>query len=302
MGSESSAFPIIQRALKERAEDGGLYIAPVALGGDPELADIVPFERQRLAIPEQGAVEMLDGLFEPGIEPAPIHDIPEAFERWLEIVGSGDHPFQKVLEALVRQQPNIFGKHREQATHEEFGDILRIVPTFEIPSDAGEPFCDVTGDFRASCGGVERVRVGPDGTQPATDFGIAQAFQRNGVAPAVGELNVVFSLAGKISVDLDDMTDINDEDEGWPSVFLGKGTGVVFCLPLGSAHYSVPTMSAAGRSSWLNLHRVFGQEIRLAGIGLSRGNPLRRLLGLHDEANRVCRGLCDRASRCRRQT
>ena len=50
VGAESGALPLVQRALQQRAEDGGLDIAPVALGSDPELMDIVLLQRERPAV------------------------------------------------------------------------------------------------------------------------------------------------------------------------------------------------------------------------------------------------------------
>ena len=81
------------------------------------------------------------------------------------------------------------------------------------------------------------------------------------------------------------MADIDDEDEGRPSVLLRQGAGVTLRLPLGGAHNPVPAIGAAGRGARFDLRGVLGEEVRLARVGLSRaGSPLSGLLRLHDEA------------------
>ena len=194
-----------------------------------------------------------------------------------------DHPFQQLLEAPFRQQADILGEHGEQAAHEEFGDFLGVVLPFQAAGDFREPLGDVAGDFGAAFGGVEGLRLGPDRTQAGADSGIAQAVRRNRIAGAVRELGVVLSLAGEVGIDLDDITDIDDQDEGRPTVLFRQGAGVILRLPLGGAHRAVPTSGAAGRRAGLDLRGVLGEQAGLARIGLPRLDPLGGLLGLHDE-------------------
>ena len=80
------------------------------------------------------------------------------------------------------------------------------------------------------------------------------------------------------------MAHIDDEDEGRPAVLLRQRAGVILRLPLGGAHHPVPAPRAAGRCAGLDLRRVLGDQVRLAGLGLLCLDPLGGLFGLQDEA------------------
>ena len=143
-----------------------------------------------------------------------------------------------------------------------------------------EALCDIAGDLGAALGGIEGVRFAPDRAQAVSDGPVAQTLQRNGIAVPIRELGVVLPLAGEVSVDLDHMADIDDEDEGRPAVLLRQRAGVVLRLPLGGAHHPVPAPRAAGRCACLDLRRVLGDQVRLAGLGLLCLDPLGGLFGL----------------------
>ena len=127
MRAEFGAFSLVQRTLQQRAEDGGLDIAPVALGGDPELMDIVLFKRDRLSVSKQRAVEVLDRRVQVWGVTALVHDLPQALERRGEMLGRLDHPSQQLFEHRLRQQADILGEHRKQTAHEEFSNLPRIM-------------------------------------------------------------------------------------------------------------------------------------------------------------------------------
>ena len=110
-----------------------------------KLADIVLLQRDRLAPPEQGAVEALDRCPQFVGIAALVHDPPKALQRWGEVLGRVHHLAQQPLEPLLRQQADIFRKHGEEAAHEEFRDLLGVVLAFQAAGDAGEALCDVAG-------------------------------------------------------------------------------------------------------------------------------------------------------------
>ena len=260
VGAELGALPPVERALQQRAEDRGLDIAPVAPRRDVELADIVLLQRDRLALPEQRAVEALDHRVQMRGVAALVHHPPQALQRRGEMLGRLDHVTQQSLEPLLGQKADILGEHGEEAAHEEFRDLLGVVLAFQALGDTGEALGNVAGDFGAAFGRIERVRVAPDRTQPVADGLVAQACQRDGIALAVRELGVVLPLAGKVGIDLDHVAHIDDQDEGRPAVLLRQRAGVILRLPLGGAHHPVPATRAAGGCAGLDLRGVFGDQ------------------------------------------
>ena len=200
------------------------------------------------------------------------------------MLGRIHHLAQQLLEPLFRQQADILCEHGEEAAHEELCDLLGVVLAFQAAGDAGEALGDVAGDLGAAFGGIEGVRGAPDRAQAVSDGPVAQTFQRDGIAAPIRELGVVLPLAGEVSVDLDHVTDIDDEDEGRPAVLLRQRAGVVLRLPLGGAHHLVPPSCTASGRAGADLGGVLGDQLRLLRVDLLRFDPFGRLLGLHDEA------------------
>jgi hypothetical protein len=93
------------------------------------------------------------------------------------------------------------------------------------------------------------MRRAPDPLQPLTDFGPAQIAEMDAKAAAIGEGCIARSGAGEVRVDVDDATDVADQDEGWPPVILGEGAGILHRLRLGRPHQilSIASGGAAGR-------------------------------------------------------
>ena len=66
VGTEFGALPLVERALQQRAEDGGLDIVPVAPGSDLELADVGLLPAAIACLPEQSALKRLIVAFRCG--------------------------------------------------------------------------------------------------------------------------------------------------------------------------------------------------------------------------------------------
>ena len=132
------------------------------------------------------------------------------------------------------EQADVFGEHGEQAAREEGGDALGLVFAFERLGDAGE----ADGDFARGAGGaagrVEAVRVLPDGLEAGADFRLAEVVEPDAVAARIGEGRVAAAGAGEFGVELDDVADIEDDEEGRPAFIGGQVAGVVFGLATGA--------------------------------------------------------------------
>src|SRR6185312_1097282 len=118
-----------------------------------------------------------------------------------------------------------------------------------------EPLRHVARRLRRLPRGVELVRVRPDQPQPLADFLIAQLFEIDAVALAVGELAVVASLAGEVGIDFEGVPDVADDDERRPLVVVRQRPGIVLRLPPRR-----PRTAGSGRPkmSGLSSNRAFG--------------------------------------------
>ena len=162
-----------------------------------------------------------------------------------------------------------------------FGDVAGIVLAFEALGDDRETPGDVAGDFGGLPGRVEAVRIGPDGFQPRLNFRIAQIVHADAEALRIGELGVVLPLPRKIGVELDDVTDIDEDDEGRIAVFDRQVAGVVDGLRIGGAHDPIPAARAAPGVAELAAVRFGAEQIGGARIfGLAAGG----LLGFEHKA------------------
>src|SRR3546814_20290457 len=118
-----------------------------------------------------------------------------------------------------------------------FGLIAAI---FEELADVGEPFCDIARDLGGVFGWVERVGIEPDRPQAFADMLVAQIFQIDAEAAAVGELAIVATLSREVGKDFNRMADVADKDEGRPDLFSGTGAGTLFGLFTPVAPQEVP--------------------------------------------------------------
>ena len=86
---------------------------------------------------------------------------------------------QQFLEAVFRQQADVFGEHGEEAALEESGDDTGVVLVgFEGFGEFGEAAGDVAGDFGGFLGGIERVGIGPDGAEARAGFSWRRSVRR----------------------------------------------------------------------------------------------------------------------------
>ena len=115
------------------------------------------------------------------------------------------------------------GEHGEQAAHEEHRHLFRVVSrVFQrfdtLARRSAISLVDPGGFARR----VQVLGVGPDAREPLADFRAAEVFQIDAERLAVGELRVVFPLAGEVGIGLDHMADVADQDEGRPAVVVGS--------------------------------------------------------------------------------
>ena len=140
-----------------------------------------------------------------------------------------------MFEGLVGDQTDILREHGEEAAHDEFGDVLRVVAAaFQYSGNLCQTRRDVARDLSRFQHRVEALRV-----------------KRDAEGLAIREMRVVFPQAGEIREHLDDVTDIDDQQEGRVAVIDGKGAGIVLRLFLGGGHDLVPAF--AGDEFWRGL-------------------------------------------------
>ena len=290
MRAQPAALFRRQCALQQRSEDSGFDVLPVLPGRQPEFANIVGFELERRACLEQRTVE----LFKHSAEFARIftfvHRAPKVFERDGKYLGMIDHPLEHRLERTdtdalflvgFLDQPHVLGEHGEEAAHEEFGDILRVVSALEALGNLGEAFGNVLGNFSADTGRIEAVRIGPDRAQALLHILFEQILHREAVALPVREMGVVAALPAEIGIDFDDIADIGDENKGRVGVIVWQRTGVIFRLLLGGDHHPVPTFGATLGMTQL-LGRLDAHQFQL--LGRAHLLALGGLLRFPDEA------------------
>ena len=281
VGAEAAAFGLVEGLFEEGAEDGGIDLAPVVGGGLSEFADFLAAERENGAGFEEFAVEAADLGFDGVGEAAGIHGFPELADEAGEVVGGGFAALEEVAEGGFGEEADILGEHGEEAAHEEVGgDFGRVAGGFEGFGDGGEAFGDGAGDAGGAAGGVEGAGVGPEGAEEGLGFGFAEVFEVDAEGLAIGELDVVAALAGEVGEDFDDVADVEDEDEGGPTVVGGEGAGVGFGLAAGVLHEDVPgaagaAAAAAGGFGGGDEGELFGEGFVAAGLA--------GLLGFEDE-------------------
>ena len=164
-------------------------------------------------------------------------------------------------------------------------------------SSAFEHFGKAPGDFASNLGGssgrIERLRFEPDRSQTLTCLGLAQVFQINAKALSVWELRVVLSLSGEISINLDAVADIANENEGRPAVRGRQRAGVLFRLTLGVEHEHIPGAARAGPAAFRRIgfaeNRSFWPAIALSPLPAALlGFENERILAVKiDPADRV---------------
>ncbi len=112
----------VEGALQQRAENGGLYLAPVGARGLNQQVDLRGGEQQAVAVCarafEQLAVEVQHVLRQRGAEAALVHIGPEDGEHFLQHRRLLAVLLQQALKAASGQQLHVFSKHGKQAAGE----------------------------------------------------------------------------------------------------------------------------------------------------------------------------------------
>ena len=192
------------------------------------------------------------------------------------------HCAQQVFKALLGQQLDVFGEHREQAAHQELRHALgRVAAAFEQLGDFGQPLGHLPGCLGRLAGRVERLRVGPDQSQPLANVRAPQVLEIDAKPLPVGKLRVVATLAVEVRIDLEHVADIAHNDKGRPVMVGEQHQGILLRLLAGVAHQNVPVAgdpAPAGPGQTLGLEHVL-----LARNGFVATLPP-ALLGLEDEA------------------
>ena len=109
--------------------------------GFEQQVDLVAVERQNVGLLEELAVEARQRLRAGRRKSRRCPSLPECGEQRHELVRVGLQGVEQLGEGaiLLRQQADIFGKHREQAAREEAGDEFGVVAdAFERLGDSAE--------------------------------------------------------------------------------------------------------------------------------------------------------------------
>ena len=129
----------VERAFKQRAEDGGFDFAPIGFGRFEQQINLVACEFNRLRRLEQLAVEAQHVVRERGAKAAAIHVAPESVGHAHERLGVVAVLLQQLLERACGQQADVFGEHGEQTAGEKARDLLRVMAGgFERFGDFGQ--------------------------------------------------------------------------------------------------------------------------------------------------------------------
>lgn len=162
----------------------------------------------------------------------------------------------------------------EEAAAEELGDFLGGVPgCFVRFGEFGEVAGDFGGDLGGFASGVERQGIGPDEPESLADFLPGKVGKADARMEGVRKGEVGFAGLGEISVKLEGVTHINNEEERRVLLGFRKRKDLAFGLAFGADHGVVIAVGATGcvfrakSDSDSNLIRTlipiqFGQAIR----------------------------------------
>jgi len=201
--AEFVALAGIERPDEQGAEDGWLNAGPTGACGSGEHFQLPGGEREGAGVFEEPAIEAGDFLEqERGILGAGGHILPQGGNQHGEATRAFLHFFEQVLEAVFREQADVFGEHGEEAALEESGDDLRVVAIgFEGLRQGGEAAGDGVGDLGGELGGIERMGIEPDGAEAVADFLPVEVRQGDAVRDGIGETLVLAAGAGEFGVE-----------------------------------------------------------------------------------------------------
>ena len=133
VGAQGVALGGVERALQQRAKDGGLHLAPVGLRGQYQQVNLRGGEQQAVALGaralEQRAVELKHRLGQRGRKAAHVHIGPQDAQHVLQrhrVLAVG---LQQAQERALGQERHVFGKHAKQTAREVGGHLLGGVAT-----------------------------------------------------------------------------------------------------------------------------------------------------------------------------
>ena len=252
VGSELVAFPGVECAFEQGAEDRGFDVLPLHRRGLDQDAELRAVERKDRRILEDAAVEAEELLVEDDREfGAGLHLGEEGFQLRHEALGRGTQAFQQPAKTILRQQPDILGEHAEQAAGEEFGDEARSVSgLFQRRGEDGQVSGDLAGDGGADLRGVEGERVEPDPAEAFADGFLREIREPDAEPARVGEGEVGFPGLREVGKNLEAVADIDDEKEWRVGLVNRERAGVSLGLPPGFEHGIVPCVAAANGSGF----------------------------------------------------
>ena len=268
VGTELVTFDGVERAFEQGAEDGGLDIAPVGAGGFDEQPKLVLSERQRGAFGKQPSVKLEYVGAQRGGEAAGVHLLPQLLDHRHKMLRGVGQAFEQVGEAVAHEQPDILGKHGEEAAHQEGGGLVGGMPVgFERYGERGEVVGNLAGDACAALGGVEFQGLEPELPQAFADIGAFEVAKENTVTAGSGKRDVGSAGAGKLGVEFDGVADIDHNQKRRATLLGRQRADVLLGLAAGTQHGVVPRHGAALGGSFLQLLGGFQRIDGLGSIG-----------------------------------
>ena len=210
MGAELSALGRVESALEEGAEDGGLDLGPVEVGGVGDGAQLVAGEAEGGVVVEESAVEPFDALgAEESAGFAVGHQPEESGESAGELGGVVLAGLDQVGHQASRQQADVLGEEAEEDAVEEVGDGFGFVSTvLHGAGEVGEARGGGLGDFVRGLARAQVLRFDHHGAKDAHGLGGLVAA---GGEVVEGDLVDAGSSVGEVGVDLDAVHVADDE-------------------------------------------------------------------------------------------
>ena len=102
--------------------------------------------------------------------------------------------------------------------------------------------------------GIEGKRIGPDGAESLADFRLSQILEINAMVLGVGKTEVGAAGASELAVELDDVTDITDDEERRTALMgrevVNVGEGLVVGFFEGDVPLFAPSDTVSGFRFW----------------------------------------------------
>ena len=259
---------------------------PVGLGGLDQQCKLFAGKRQHVGLFEQLAVEAQYVHGQYSGKSTAVHVAPQLGQHAHRYIGLVHVFDQQLAKALVRQQLHVFGKHGEQAAHQELRhDLRRVAVLFQAARQGGKSRGNFAGYARGLAARVQRQRLQPDLAQALANFGLAQFGQRESMAAWVGEGRVGCAGARKFRVQLDAVTHIHHYQEGWSPLVGGKRARIPFRLAACAQQRIVEALGVRGRLDLFRLKHERATPIQIdapgtaAAIAMAEGNrPLEHVV------------------------